>query len=1050
MGDLDATWRSMLAPQTLTPSQRTALGKKLGIDDGPFKEVFEGLTNPFLIGALIISHKFPVAVGDEVFKLSKKVSGMTSKFPLLGRIASKEALFRGTSVPGDLDEIYTNVWGFKKKYNLLYGQALEKFEKAVGRRPSEKEQILVGAWLDGLHKSTKGFGGKKGVVRMGSGETMAELPGVKALFPNLETRMSAPTRNLATDMRGALNEAWSEVFGDVTNRKKILTAIRRQKAAGFSDDFTDVVEEMIGNPKRIADYFPHRVLQSEDDFQRLIDLMTKSGSSKQFAKTAQKKITSWASPETMKRQFAMLPSGEELEKVKEYVDQGEVTKLSNIVKARILHQSRLAGVRPQMIEKLKGTTLPDMLENFPKYMSKGEAETMAGAIADHKPASYSLRVMPVLNSYTHTLAGTYAWTVKDGGTKMMRSLEEARVAAATGNPYAKARAEMLENTYIPISMGRTTFQQHVKAAMWEQSVTEIGAKMDNPKLRGILGDSLTDTLKGHLANSRGSYSLMGIQRKASSYFYLSTLGLNVGSSLTNTLQNVLSLGPAIGYVTATKGMGEALRKSHKYFALRLGPRQLGHLEAINASYVEFAKSGLSAGPITEEIIENTIQNAYGIASLPSKGVSLTEKISRAMMALFTASETANRLASFEAGLIHARRAKLSPESAIQFATKLTQQTQFVSGPTAGPYALLGAGPLAKQFLYFPARMLEFATSTAFTLGSEGKNVLGYNPGTAARMVAGSIIAMELGDMAGVDLRSRLLGSALPTFQEPGQGKLLGAFPVIPPFFQVVGSVGVGLATGEWGEALRSTPLLIPGGIQAFKVAGFIPPQVPGAEFGQGVAKAFERTYADYTQPAPDGRIAVYSGRGTFRGFYNGWDLMKYGMGIRGGDMDKEQQLLQTISQNKDRITQARRDFVDARFRNAGREAAAIASTFKQQFGFDLPVSSADMKAMQVRRSVTRLEQLIRTTPAGPARDMFIQAVQTTLGGSASELLGVDPTLLSQSRQSASAARFGQGGRGSGGAGHPRFDARTDLGPTDQVNPQTLGRQPGLTQRQPIP
>lgn len=1053
-GDIDAAWRAMLQPQTLTPHERAEMGRKLGIDGGPFAQVFQGLTNPLLIISLILSHKFPVPAGDAVFKLSQKVGSLTSRFPILGRLSSMQSLFRGTKAPDTISEIAFNVHDFRSRFGGMFGEALRKYQKASGKLPSLKEQVLVSAWLDGLHKYTRGFQGKNNVVRVGSGETAMTLPGVGALFPNLEEKMGRPLLTLAQDMRKVLDGAWDEVFGKLENRKAILKALRRQKEAGFSDDVTEVMEAFISNPRKIVDYFPRRVLQTEEDFRRLIQMMTASGSSKRFAKAATRKAMSWASPEVMKRQYAMMPAAEELALVKDFLDPKELTKMQEIVKARILHAARTAGVRGSIIRKMHSTPLDELSQNYVKWMSKGEAELMAGAFAEHGPRQYSLKLMPVLSSYTHTLAGTFGWTVKGGGEKMMAVLEEARTAARAGNPYAKARVDMLENTYIPMAMGRGTFRQALRAQMWDHSMLELGAWVDKPQVRKLLGDSLTDTLKGHLSSSKGAFSFMQLQRKASSYFYLTTLGMNPGSALKNMLQLVLTTGPVIGFRTAAIGLQEAMRKSHKYFALRMGPRKMGHDAALRLAYPDFAKAGLVASPLTDEIVENTLQNAYEIASIPTGATKAADKISRAMMSMFTASETALRLSSFEAGMLHARRAKLGIDESIQFARKLVEQTQFLTGPQNTPYFMLGLPPLYRQFLQFPLRMLEFATSTAFTLGSgaidpkTGKpmNVLGINPGTFSRMMAGSIIAMELGDVMGLDISGSLITGAVPTFQPPGE--LFAPLPVVPPFFQVAGAVGVGVTTGEWKEALHSTPLLIPGGIQAFKVAGLLPPGMPGSEAGQTLAKAFERTYADYNQPAPDGRIAVYSGQGTFRGYYTAWDLIKQGLGVRGGDLDKEQQLLALVTKNRDAIAQAKRDYLDARFRNSAREANAIAAQFKQQFGFQIPVSDADMQAMQTRRHVTRLEQLIRTSPPGEAREQLVQAVQATLGASAEAMLGVDPSLLGAPRPVAERSRFGTGKVS--GSSLPRFQAQQDLGPIDSVDVRTIGRQPGINQLQPIP
>lgn len=1049
-GELPGAWRAMFQPGDMTPDERDAFLKKLHLDEGPFARVFRTLTNPLLIITLALSHKFPVPTAENVFKLSKRVGSLTSRFPVLGRLTSMQALYRGTPVPDDLGRIVRDVNDFRSEFGGKYGVALERFRQASGRYPNARDGVMVSAWLDGLHKGVRGFAGKAGQIRVGSGETTRVLPGVKALFPGLEQKMGGPLLQLARDTRGVLEEQWTKAFGTIEGRKRILQAIQRQRAAGFTDETFDAVEAFIKDPRKIKDYLPRRIIQTEEDFRKMMALMTDSASVKRYAKSASKKAQSWATPETYKRRYVMTPDTTDLELVKDLVDQTELAKLDAIAKARVIHKARVAGLGSSAVRRLESLPWVQLKEQYPRVLQRSEAELVAGAMADAAPRQYSLKLMPVLSSYTHTLAGTYGWTVRGGGERMLGHLDTLRAAGKAGNVYAKARADMLENTTIPIAMGRGTFRQALKAQAWDQSMLQLSAWMDNPKIKGLLGTGLSKRLKEGMQASHGSFSFMNLQRKAAGYFYLSTLGLNPGSALKNTLQLVLTTGPAIGYRTTAAGLERAMRRSHKYFAMRLGGQKLGHDAALRAAYPEFAKAGLVAAPITDLAVTNSLRNAYELAALPTAGLAKTgEKIQRAMMSMFTASETTVRLATFEAGMLHASRSKMPVDAAVEFSRKLVEHTQFLTGPQNTPHFLVDKGPLVRQLAQFPFRMLEFATSTALTLGSGGidprtgkpANILGYNPGTFARMIAGSIIAMELGDSLGVNAGDALLGGALPTFTP--LGKVGAPLPVVPPFFQLTGALAAGVPTGDFSEFMRSTPLLVPGGVEMFRVMGMLPPGVPGAQMGVEAAKMFDRPYADYNSPAPDGRIPVFSGKGTLKGYYRPWELVRHGMGIRGGDMDAEQGLMRTLVKNRDQIRESRVQYLDARLRNDAGDAEDIARDFEQRFGFELPVSEQDVEALQVRRRVTRLEQVVRTMPPGPARDQMIQLIATTLGASGEALLGIDPMLLGQPSREREAAR----GRALGLRAHPAFSA-TQLGPTETVNPQTLGRQPGVSTFQP--
>ena len=1053
-GNLPAAWRSAFQPDSLTERERDVLLKKWGLDTGPYAQVFKTLTNPVLIMALAVSHKFPIAAGDNILKLSKQVQGLAAKVPVLRKLASMQGLFQGMKRAGStadfVDEfgfVIRDVADFRNKYGTQYAVHLEAFRRATGHLPSKLEQQTVAAWLDGLHKPLRGFAGKNGKVRIGSGETTDVLEGVGALMPDLEVRMGPAALSLAKGFRQTLDTQWQEVFSDIKGRKRILEAIRRQKAVGISDDVSDTMAEFLRDPKKVPDYFPRRIVQSEEDFRKLISLLTESGNAKKFAKSATRKASQWASPEVYKRKFQMLPALNELDEMGDLVSVTERAKLDNILKARIVHQARVAGVRNSTLQAMKRTPLKDLEANYPTMFQPAEAEKLATLFADHRPREYSLKLMPVISQYNHTLAGTNAWTVKGGGEKMVGMLDELKLRGKV-DAVARYQADILENTYIPTAMGRGTFRNSIRSAMWAQGTQQLVVKMESsPGFRKILGDTAADALISGMKASRGAFSLLNIQRKTAGYFYLTTLGLNPAAALKNNLQLVLTTGGVLGYRTTAAGLGEAMRKSHKYFALRLGPRSLSHEGALRKAYPEFAKTGLVASPLTEEAIQNSLINAHEIAALPSGATKVADKVQRAMMSMFTASETTVRLATFEAGMLHARRAKMPIEAAIEFSRRIVEKTQFLTGPQNTPFFLLDRSPLVRQLAQFPLRMLEFVTTTAISMGSgainpvTGKemNLLGFNPGTFARMVAGSVLTLELGDAMNWNAGDALIGGALPTFQPAG--KILAPIPIVPPFFQILGSAAAGFGSGDYTELMRSTPLLIPGGSQLFRTMGLIPPGVPGAQLGRSMAKTFQRTYADYSQPAPDGRIAVFSGRGTLKGYYRPWELVKYGMGIKGGDLEKESILLKTLVSERDQIREARQSFMDARFRNNAKEANQISEEFSQRFGFRLPVTVKDMKAMQMRRQMTRLEQVVRTMPPGPARENIVQLIAATLGTTGEQILGIDPALLGQGSAVRQAARTAN-------VGSPRFNAQSDLSPLDTINPRTIGRARGTNQQQP--
>lgn len=242
---------------------------------------------------------------------------------------------------------------------------------------------------------------------------------------------------------------------------------------------------------------------------------------------------------------------------------------------------------------------------------------------------------------------------------------------------------------------------------------------------------------------------------------------------------------------------------------------------------------------------------------------------------------------------------------------------------------------------------------------------------------------------------------------------------------------MGATSGDWSEAQHSLPLLFPGGVGGFRLAGLLPEGLgPLQKAGQSIAHWADRSYADYRNPRPDGRIPVYSGKGTLKGYFTRWEIVKAGLGWRGGPYKDEQDLVLTLVKQRDQINEYRRSYLESLFQGDPRSAQKTAEEFSKRYGFSLPIDSQSIKAMQTRKSVTRLERLAKTVPAGPARDQIIQMISAYLGASGQSLLGVDPALLGATRS--------QGPR--------RVPRRLgpyqqNMGPMDEVAPGTLGRRP---------
>ncbi|KKK74769.1 hypothetical protein LCGC14_2880450, partial [marine sediment metagenome] len=143
MGDLPGGFQAMFTPGTLSIKQRDAFLKEHGLDKGPYSHVFRLLLNPALIITLALAYKFPVVKAGEMFKVEKGVSAMIKRFPILGRLASMQGIYRGTNVPRDYGKVVRDIMDFRSRHNGKMSTLLRQFRASSGHLPTHKEQLMV-------------------------------------------------------------------------------------------------------------------------------------------------------------------------------------------------------------------------------------------------------------------------------------------------------------------------------------------------------------------------------------------------------------------------------------------------------------------------------------------------------------------------------------------------------------------------------------------------------------------------------------------------------------------------------------------------------------------------------------------------------------------------------------------------------------------------------------------------------------------------------------------------------------------------------------------
>lgn len=969
-GDIPGVGRALLKPRTLSPAELTTLADKWGLakDDwrGP---ILRTITSPIVLVGAILSLRYPVPLARELFKFAPALSdlarGSKSAFAVgtLRRFTggideSFAGLKAGTRAGRDIDlpEAYKtllrDVEGFRAVHLNRMATAVQKWEGRTGRVFDERMEILLAGHLDG--------------------------PTRKLLKPITDPHFL----RLRDESRGILEGMWDQVFGKLqgqtlrrslkhhgetqhgyrnllkrrdqakrlgdTKGAKVL-GIQIKKIQDTQSFFKEEVREQLRNSgvevgsildaKKTGDFFAHRVSRTVRDIERQQDIIALTSERVQAAKMLS---GAGRTVHGIQRRGRMLVDPEDLSKI-----------------------------RDQMRD-------PRRIKEFEARIAKSNG-----------PRPYSLKYNDVMASYVHSVGRAWGWTVsgKDSGRMIVNAVRRLK---ASGTAHNKVRAAMLENTYVPVALGRQTMKQFTANASWDAAKFSISENINSGALSKVLPRGVRDFLRESLATDKGLYTFRNVQGKIASNFYLGALGLNPVSSAWNVMQTMLTTIPVIGPKFTAAGMSRVLKSTPRYFEAR---RQgLSHLPALEKAFPLFKRTGLSGNPITDDVLR-AMDTAWDTAVTVGPNASgKIDKVKSAMMALFTGSENFVRLAAFEGTMAKATAEGVATADAIRIAGRVVETTQFLSGPANLPFLFANSGPMLRQFGTFPFRFANFLIGPATELGSAAQRggLLGLFPdrnfGTLGRSLLTSGLAYEGGrNFFDQDISQGLLFGALPS--RP-RGSVLEELPFIPPIVSLAFAATKGATTGEFDELIRQLPILVPGGVQAARMS---------TQYAPGVAEAIGRSFADYDQQLQDGRIPIYTSNGNFKEFVTPLQLHMQSLGIPPGGpgaIQKERELQQFLLGNRDRIREFRRQFLEAIDRNDVRSAEGINTAYQKAYpGFGpIQIKPTDLKAIRLRKMIPRLERVLETMPA-ELRPLFGEVISKVLAEQAEQLLGVDPALL---------------------------------------------------------
>lgn len=943
-GDFEASARSTVAPLSLSPKERESLGDRLLGKDSPLRPLVDVATNPFVLLGAALTIAYPVATAERMFTFAGKLGGYGRRLvPGMKWLSDFHDVYRGTDIPALFERVTKSMDEFQVDRSKAIGSAIDKFQKASGRSWDRSLGVRLAAKLDGLDNPNHAAWE---LMRRTVPEAGSLLSGGGLAPITLDTHEQA----LLGDLRSALTETF----------KKVIPHEQAARAAN-----TSLQEMGLGTVGTFREhYLPHVPLKSKNEIEQSFrEFVSELGGSAESGKpgfaSALRNVnaslpTRQAAKNLLERGGWMLPNPEDLQR---------------------------AGLLKPGVDKLIGMT--DLW-----FMDKGAPSLKR----------YSLNLLPVVELYHQQMGRMKSWTLpSEAGVSLGKRIgEELGKLKSSGDVI---RASMLADTYIPLAAGRFSAEQALSAMQFSDArkyASDLLQKLPIPQ-------SLKDTLQKPLAESP-SLTLTGMGSRIQSMFYLSTLGANPASAMTNLMQTVITTFPTLGLRDTVTGITAALKQTGTYAELRLGG--MAEDAAFTKAFPRFQGSDFNVSPVTSDTLKKSLADSYeSVMRVPEAARRTIDKAKGAMMWAFQSAERFNRVAAYEGAYAKAARelpgtiyrspvtealTKLERGSpaldaaAHEYAGQVSRLTQFGGGPLNAPAAVVNWWAPFRQFTQFPLRYLGFLTNAGTTLGSGETG--GRNFGTLGRAVLGSGLIYGVGkEVLHMDISRGLLESALPGFTEAG--KPFAPLPLVPPILQLAGSAAMGVQSGDFQNLIGNLPLLVPGGTALARASTAIAPKL---------APAINRPFADYDHVLPDGRIPVFSNKQGLIGYYSPVQLFSRAAGLGDLNTSQERVVSQYLLKQRDRIREFRRDYLIALANNDATEMQDVDSEYQQAYpglgSMKDQIRKSDIQAVQMRREVPRIERIMATMPSA-TRQQFAQVVSVAMASSGEAFLGVPPESL---------------------------------------------------------
>lgn len=1015
-GDLDATTRAMLAPQTLSPSQLTSFSKGLlGKNPNPIlKTLVDVGTNPIFLLGMAATILYPATAVKPFAKLAAGLTAAKSKVGWLhGQVGAAFSILAHKSgwFPA-LQGMSRETTNILNKYNSTYSQIAKEMKGL-----KKWQRNVIGLKLDGADMPNK---------VMSKFFAMPKL--AKGGVGNLDAHMTPQMKTATTNIRKLLDDMWSQVDEKTYAKMKSELTGKGVHIGKYRSSYLPHMSQwnnyMLSSLKDMSEgtVLVKGQIPNAKGYMKMLEEEISSGAGKAYRHRTGFTVHDWSVMDDLTKRGIVdkdylpnLRAG-----IKRYVDEWS----GNI--ERSLGAARVAGGSvddmSQAFSKNMQTYISSHVKEF-EFIDFGKWRLGGAKAMDNtlrrmgrqlvnikepsslkdqikrlgmvlgEPGTYAVDVHKIVPEYITSTSPTIVWWGKgyknvfegvEKGGKVVGGLIP-QLAADTGDGQWVTNYAM--NDLLPKMRGMKSWVGFNKSVAWGEKKNSFYRFLrDMPLVKKVLPTETYDNLLHLFSDARGSLNADSIGGKISHLFYLSTLGGNLSAPMKNSLQNWLTMMPLIGVKGLARGIPEMRRRIPQY--MDDIAKGIGHEKAMFNAFPEYIKQMGKTEGILNAALAGDVMAESGLAGKVSQaGAGVYKKVTTGLMAPFSASEIFNRVFGFYAarssflaenvgddvikGLIKYSKGvgkgltAMADEAANVFARDAVYAAHFPGGPMGIPRAIFNVNPALRQFMHFPMRYMDFLMNSV-RLGADPAKL---SLGVLGRAAAGST-ALYYGakNLAGVDLSPGLMTGAMPL---PVYEKApFHPFPLVPPLLSVAGNLGMAAFSGDKRRLADAASLVLPAGVSASRAY-----------------RSFSPKYADYKSKTPDGRIPVYNQSKSLIGSLTPWQLALRGMGLNPVNAQAEKGAAQWLLKQREQIREYRRNYLDAMMKNDHREADNINKAFQKRYPElgPIEVKKTDFSAIHNRREKSRVNRILKGFPKAYRPVMEEALTQQALHGITKDL-----------------------------------------------------------------